>query len=184
MFQRLIADLKDRLLWRLLRENFRAQAVNYAIAISAMVVIAVTTALTAWIMKDIIELLGAGGDRMQVFVVAGTVALIFSLKGIASYTQVVFLARAGNSIVAHQQRRVYNKLLRHGVSYFKGQASSELLMQVTYSAQSARAVNAGCYGSEIWQHVVQVQVVTRSGELKVRCRGNTRSAIGASTGLR
>lgn len=27
------------------------------------------------------------------------------------------------------------------------------------------AMNAGCYGSEIWQHVARVQVVTRSGEL-------------------
>ncbi len=27
------------------------------------------------------------------------------------------------------------------------------------------AMNAGCYGSEIWQKVMQVQVVTRSGEL-------------------
>ncbi len=30
------------------------------------------------------------------------------------------------------------------------------------------AMNAGCYGSEIWQHVVRVQVLTRSGELKIR----------------
>ena len=30
------------------------------------------------------------------------------------------------------------------------------------------AMNAGCYGSEIWEKVVQVQVVTRSGELLVR----------------
>lgn len=30
------------------------------------------------------------------------------------------------------------------------------------------AMNAGCYGSEIWQHVTGVQIVTRSGELKVR----------------
>jgi UDP-N-acetylmuramate dehydrogenase len=27
------------------------------------------------------------------------------------------------------------------------------------------AMNAGCYGSETWQHVVRVQVLTRSGEL-------------------
>ncbi len=26
------------------------------------------------------------------------------------------------------------------------------------------AMNAGCYGSEIWQHVVRVQLITRSGE--------------------
>ena len=30
------------------------------------------------------------------------------------------------------------------------------------------AMNAGCYGSEIWQHVVKVQVLTRSGELRIR----------------
>ncbi|HEX7454611.1 MAG TPA: UDP-N-acetylmuramate dehydrogenase [Gallionella sp.] len=30
------------------------------------------------------------------------------------------------------------------------------------------AMNAGCYGSEIWQHVAKVQVMTRSGELIVR----------------
>jgi UDP-N-acetylmuramate dehydrogenase len=30
------------------------------------------------------------------------------------------------------------------------------------------AMNAGCYGSETWQHVAKVQVMTRSGELKVR----------------
>ena len=33
------------------------------------------------------------------------------------------------------------------------------------------AMNAGCYGSETWKHVVRVQVVTRSGELKVRLPG-------------
>ena len=30
------------------------------------------------------------------------------------------------------------------------------------------AMNAGCYGGETWAHVVKVQVMTRSGELKVR----------------
>jgi UDP-N-acetylmuramate dehydrogenase len=30
------------------------------------------------------------------------------------------------------------------------------------------AMNAGCYGSETWQHVVRVQVMTRSGELLER----------------
>ena len=140
MFQRFLADLKDRLLWRLLRENLRPQALNYAVAITAMVVIAVTTALTAWIMKDIIDSLGSSGNPTRVWMVAGAVATIFTVKGLASYIQVVFLSRAGNSIVAHQQRVIYERLLRHGVAYFKGQVSSDLLMRVTYSAQAARTV--------------------------------------------
>lgn len=101
------------------------QAVNYVTASSTVVVIAATTALTA---------------RMQVFAIAGTVALISSLHSMASCTQVMFLARVGNSIVAHHQRRVHHMQLRHGVSHYKGQTSSELRMRVAYSAQSARAV--------------------------------------------
>jgi D-alanine-D-alanine ligase len=33
------------------------------------------------------------------------------------------------------------------------------------------AMNAGCYGGETWQHVVKVQVLTRSGELLTRTPG-------------
>ncbi len=144
MFSSLVENLKSRLLWRLLRENLRAQWFDYAVAIAAMVLIASTTAMTAWVMKDVIDSLGQAGqpngNTAKVWKVAGTVALIFCVKGIASYVQAVFLARAGNRIVALQQRKIYAKLLQHGVAYFKGQASSELLTQVTYSATAARAV--------------------------------------------
>ena len=144
MFNSFLKNFQNRLLWRLLRENLRAQAFDYSIAIAAMVAIAVTTAMTAWAMKDVIDSLGASGsgsvDKMRVWMVAGTVALIFAAKGIAGYVQGVFMARAGNRIVAEQQRKIYAKLLQHGVAYFKGQASSELLTQVTYSAAAARSV--------------------------------------------
>ncbi|MDW3181180.1 ABC transporter ATP-binding protein [Roseobacter sp.] len=140
MFNNLMANLNNRMLVRLLRENLRLQTFTYGVAICAMVVIAAMTALTAWIMRDIIDSMMESGNRAQVFAVAASVALIFSVKGIATYVQVVFLSRAGNSIVAAQQRKLYNRLLEHGVAFFSNQGSSDLLMRVTYSAQSARAV--------------------------------------------
>lgn len=140
MFDKFLANLNSKMLVRLLRENVRSQAPTYAIAMGAMVVIAATTALTAWIMRDIIDSMMVSGNRTQVFAVAATVATIFTVKGMATYVQVVFLSRAGNSIVAAQQRRLYNRLLEHGVAFFNGQGSSDLLLRVTYSAQSARAV--------------------------------------------
>ncbi|WP_245764244.1 ABC transporter ATP-binding protein [Sulfitobacter marinus] len=107
---------------------------------TAMVVIAATTALTAWIMGDIIDSMTDTESRGRVFAVAGAVALIFFTKGLATYIQVVSLSRAGNSIVAAQQRKLYNRILEHGVSFFNTSTSSDLLMRVTYSAQSARTV--------------------------------------------
>ena len=140
MFKTAIANINGKMVIRLLRENFRLQLPNYGIAIIAMVVIAATTSLTAWIMRDIIDSMIGSDDKSQVFLVAAAVALIFTIKGAATYIQVVFLSRAGNNIVATQQRRLYDRILAHGVSFFNDQGSSDLLMRVTYSAQAARRV--------------------------------------------
>lgn len=118
----------------------RAQAMNYSIAMVAMVVMAVTTALSAWIMSDIINSMIESGNRAQVFGVALSVAMIFSVKGLANYVQMVFLARAGNSIVSHQQRKLFSRILEHSVSFFNEGKSSDLLMRVTMSAQGAKRV--------------------------------------------
>ena len=125
---------------RLISENMRDQLKHYVIAILAMVLVAATTSATAWIMKDIVDSMTNPDDRTRVFLVAGAVALIFFLKGMATFVQVVSLTRAGNRIVATQQKKLYAKLLRQGVSFFNLTESSDLLVRVTQSAQSARAI--------------------------------------------
>ena len=140
MLDKLRSNLNNELLVRLLRENMRLQASSYAIAMVAMVIIAVTSALTAWMMSDIIDSMMATGDRRKVFAVALAVATIFVVKGIATYVQLVWLGKAGNSIVAYQQRKLYSRILDHGLSFFSEGDSSDLLMRVTVSAQGARQV--------------------------------------------
>lgn len=140
MLEKFMANLNSKMLWRLLSENMRMQAKNYTIAVIAMVMIAITASATAYIMKDIIDSMMATGDRARIFGVAAAVAAIFTVKGMATYVQVVWLSRAGNSIVAFQQRKVYRRILEHGVAFFNEGESSDLLMRATYSAQSARAV--------------------------------------------
>ena len=140
MLEKYIATLKSKMLWRLLSENMRMQAKNYTIAVVAMIVIAVTSSLTAYIMKDIIDSMMEENNRAQVFAVAGAVALIFTAKGMATYVQMVWLSRAGNSIVAFLQRKVYRSILDQGVAFFSEGDSSDLLVRATYSAQAARTV--------------------------------------------
>jgi ATP-binding cassette subfamily B protein len=67
------------------------------------------------------------------------VALIFFVKGLASYAQMVAMSRAGNRIVAEKQSLLYAKLLRQGVGFFNVTESSDLLVRVTQSAQMARS---------------------------------------------
>ncbi|MGL4309948.1 MAG: ABC transporter ATP-binding protein [Paracoccaceae bacterium] len=133
-------EARPNYLRRLLLENIGAQRMLYTIAVLAMVAVAATSALTAWVMEGIVDAMTDTGNRTRVFQVALLVMAIFTAKGIANYVQVVALTRAGNRIVASQQERLYAKLLRHGVSFFNITESSNLLMRVTNSAQSARKV--------------------------------------------
>ena len=140
LLEKLRKNLSDKMLVRLLRENMRMQALNYSVAMIAMVVMAATAAATAWIMSDIINSMMESGNRAQVLGVAAAVATIFTVKGLATYIQLVALSRAGNSIVAHQQRLLFSSILKHSVSFFDEGKSSDLLMRVTLSAQGARRV--------------------------------------------
>ena len=130
----------NSLLLRLLVESFPEHKAQYSVAILAMILVASTTAATAWIMGEIVDSMNAAEDRSRIFLVAAAVALIFFLKGVASFAQAVLMARAGNRIVAKKQLQLYDKLLNQGIGYFSKTESSDVLLRVTQSAQAARAV--------------------------------------------
>ena len=123
---------------RLVVESFYAQGGLYAIAVLAMIIVAVTTAGSAYMMEFIVDAMTSPELRGYAHIIALGVVILFLIKAVASYIQAVFLARAGNRIVATQQDRVYRKLLRHGVTYFAANDSSDLLMRTTNGAQAAR----------------------------------------------
>lgn len=125
---------------RLVGESFYAQGGLYGVAILAMIAVAVTTAGSAYMMEYIVDAMTSPELRGWAHVIALGVVLLFLTKAVASYIQAVFLARAGNRIVAQQQEKLYRKLVRHGVSFFSTNESSDLLMRTTNGAQSARGL--------------------------------------------
>ncbi|MBO9655037.1 MAG: ABC transporter ATP-binding protein [Agrobacterium tumefaciens] len=129
-----------KLLVRLFKENFKKHVGWYSLAIASMFVVAGMTSLSAWIMRDIVNSVYLKRGFDVVLEIAFSVAAIFIVKGLATFVQSYYLSKAGNSIVAEQQRKIYDRLLKQGVSFFQNMPSSELLVRVTYNAQSARNV--------------------------------------------
>jgi ATP-binding cassette, subfamily B, bacterial MsbA len=128
------------LLWRLLSESLFENRGRYFAAISAMVLVAISTALSAWIMGEIVQAMTHPEDRLRVFMVAGAVVAIFVVKGLSSFAQTVLMARAGNRIVADKQSQLFRRLLNQSIGFFNNTESSQVLLQVTQSAQMARNV--------------------------------------------
>lgn len=131
---------KDTYIRRILGTNLREEWLRYLGAALAMAVVAATTSGTAFMMQYIVDAMTLPEYRGLVFIVAGAVAAIFVIKGIATYIQTVLMAQAGFRIVANQQNEVFKKLLRQSVDFFHLRESSSIVMRVTRGATAARAI--------------------------------------------
>ncbi|OPB32423.1 ABC transporter ATP-binding protein [Bartonella sp. AR 15-3] len=135
-----ISSSDKHLIIRLLKENFHKHICCYSVAIVSMIIISFTTVISAWIMRDVVNHIIDGQNFHMIVFISSVIAFIFILKGIATFTQTYFLSKAGNSIVAEQQRKIYRHLIKQGVSFYQNNTSSDLLVRVTHSATAARNI--------------------------------------------
>ncbi|BBL52785.1 ABC transporter permease [Bartonella quintana] len=140
MTKKRISSFDKHLIIRLLRENFYKHARWYSAAIFSMIIISCTTAASAWIMRDVVNYLIDAQNFAMIVLISSIIAFIFILKGIATFAQTYFLSKAGNNIVAEQQRKIYARLMEQGVSFYKNNTSSDLLVRVTHNATAARNI--------------------------------------------
>lgn len=168
-------------IYRVMRENFMAQKWTYAVAIVAMVIVASSTAASAWIMKAIFDVLSNAPLAYSAPVVAGAVVVIMTGKGLSGFIQQVAMAKAGNRVVANIQRKIYDKLLQQKAAWFDATESSDILIRVTQSAQSARGIIdivvtsfvrdaltlAGLVAVMVWQYALLSGVFLILGPLAV-----------------
>jgi len=98
------------------RENWK----GYALAIFFMTLVAITTALSAWLMKDVINEIFIDRNAAMVAPIAGFIFVIFLVKGFSSYAQNVILARIGNGIIADLQMRIFDHVQLQRIDFYRG----------------------------------------------------------------
>ena len=123
---------------RLFREHARAYAPRYALAFVFMALVAGSTALTAWLMRDVINDVFVKQDRQALTWLPLLIAGLFMVKGVAAYVQEVVLSRIGNQIVAEMQKRLYGHMLRMDMTFFQERNSGELITRISANARAAR----------------------------------------------
>ena len=120
-------DLRDsatlKLIWRLFTANFWNHWRSYLLAIVLMVITAGTTAYSARIIKDVVDEIFIARNLNMLMPLSLAIIGLSLAKGFASYFQEVVMGRIGNRIVAENQRRVYDHLLKFGLGHFTTQSS-------------------------------------------------------------
>ena len=134
------ADTVATVLKRVIAENGREHVRGYAVAIACLMVVALTTAFTAWIMESVVNEAFANKRADLVMIICGAIFAAFVLRGIATYYEAVILSKIGNNIVARYQRRLYSHLMALSVSYYNESRSAYLAAQISQNVTGIRDV--------------------------------------------
>ena len=125
------------LVGRLVRDQGSRHWRGYALAFVCMGLMAAATSASAWLMRDVIDRVFIARDMSAVWAIAALLVGISVVKGLATYGQVVVLARIANAIVADIQKRIFDKMLDMTVDYYTGRHSTEFIARQSFIAQSA-----------------------------------------------
>jgi ABC-type multidrug transport system fused ATPase/permease subunit len=125
---------------RIIAENGREHVRGYAMAIACLVVVALTTAFTAWIMESVVNEAFANKRADLVLLICGAIFTAFVLRGFATYYEAVILSKIGNNIVARYQRRLFSHLMALSVGYYNESRSAYLAAQISQNVTGIRDV--------------------------------------------
>ncbi|WP_099866112.1 ABC transporter ATP-binding protein [Pararhizobium haloflavum] len=128
------------MLKRILAENGKDYVGTYAVAIVCLVIVALTTAFTAWIMEAVVNEAFANQRADVVWLICGSILAAFILRGLASYGQAVALAQVGNNIVARYQKRLFDHLMALSVGFFSDMRSAQIAAQISQNVTGIRDV--------------------------------------------
>jgi ATP-binding cassette subfamily B protein len=125
---------------RLLTEYGLGNWKRYAVALTLMAVSAACTALTAYLLRPLINGAYLFHDFHAVAQLGILIVVLSLLKGATTYGHSLTLSRIGNGIVAANQRRMFGKLLNESIGFFADRHSSEFAARLTTGAMAASQV--------------------------------------------
>ena len=128
------------LIRRLLTEQGLVHWRKYALGFTLMAVSAGCTALSAYLIGNVINEAYVNKSLAGIFILGGVTVALFTTKGIATYGHSVLLSQIGNRIVADNQRRVFAKLLNEGIGFFSNRHSTEFIARLSAGAAAATQV--------------------------------------------
>ena len=125
---------------RLLLDEALEHWPQYVIAFVLMGIAAAATALTAYLLGTMTNEAYVSHNFHGIVVIGLIAMVIFAAKGFATYGSAVLLSSIGNSIIANNQRRLFDKLLHEDIGFFADRHSSEFIARLTTGAAAVSQV--------------------------------------------
>lgn len=128
------------MLKRIIAENGRDHIRGYSIAITCLILVALSTAYIGYIVKSVIDSAFIARDIVDAWKICFSIFLVFVVRGFAGYFQSVILSKIGNNIIARYQRRLYSHLMTLSVGFFSEARSAQLAARISQNVSGIRDV--------------------------------------------
>jgi ATP-binding cassette subfamily B protein len=128
------------MLKRIIAENGRDHIRGYAIAITCLILVALSTAYIGYIVKSVIDSAFIARNIVDAWKICFSIFLVFVVRGFAGYFQSVILSKIGNNIIARYQRRLYSHLMTLSVGFFSEARSAQLAARISQNVSGIRDV--------------------------------------------
>lgn len=123
---------------RLWRECIRGYVGWLALAVVFMALMAGATAMSAWLMKPVVNEIFIARDREMLWMIGLAVLVTFVVKGASNYLQATLMAHVGLKIVADLRNRLYRHLTDLDLGYFHDNSTGTLVSRFTFDISAVR----------------------------------------------
>ncbi len=140
------------LIRRLLVEQAAGQWKLYTMAFVCMAVAAAATGLSVYLLGDVINQAYVQRSMSGIVALALLAAFVFMVKAAATYGHTLIMSWISNRIIAENQRRMFEALIRQNLAYFAERHSSEFMARLSAGAAAASGVLnllAGAVGRDL-----------------------------------
>ncbi len=123
---------------RLIRDYVLRYRFKVAAAIFFMMISALTTAATAFLMKPIVD--EVFFEKNEAFIVYTTLAIVavFALRGFSTFGQAILMSWVGGKVIADLQSDLFTKIVRADLAWFHSNPSGQLISRFVYDTALLR----------------------------------------------
>ncbi len=121
-----------QILNRLFRDSIRPYALKLLSSLLFMVIIALSTGATAWLLDPAIDKIFLDKDESMLLLIPIAIILTLFIKSIATYIQVVLLNGVAQNIIADTQIKLFKKIINADLAWLHKIHSAKIISNFLY----------------------------------------------------
>ncbi len=126
------------LLSRIFSEYVKSQSKGILIALSCMILVSITTAVNAWLLKPVLDEIFLNKNVTMLYLIPAAVFLNALVKGAASFYQSSTMKMIGQKILTDIQLRLYTHLIYADMRFLNDYPSGNLISRFTNDINAMR----------------------------------------------